>query len=73
GRREVWPRSGQTRMSGALLLWLLSCWASNKKVTRPGGPKPEVSAHSVSTLITKRKPKPNGSNTQTCQSGVNTL
>ena len=37
GRRGVWLRSGQTWMSGALFLWLLSCWASNKKVTRPGG------------------------------------
>ena len=30
---------------GALLLWLLSCWASNKKVTRPGGRNLKPTAH----------------------------
>ena len=34
-------------MSGALLLWLLSSWASKKKVTRPGGRNPIQRAPSL--------------------------
>src|SRR5690606_8640970 len=37
GMKEPRARSDRGRMPGALLLWLLSSWASKKKVTRPGG------------------------------------
>ncbi len=39
GAKEVWRRSRQTRMPGALSLWLLSLCANKEKVTRREGEK----------------------------------
>lgn len=39
GTKEVWRRSRQTRMPGALSLWLLSLCANKEKVTRREGEK----------------------------------
>src|SRR5690606_1661165 len=40
-------------MSGALSLWLLSLSREQRESDSAGGPKPEVSAHSVSAVITE--------------------
>ena len=47
GMRGPRARSDRGRMPGALLLWLLSSWASKKKVTRPGGRNPIQRAPSL--------------------------
>ena len=39
GTKEVWRRSRQARMPGALSLWLLSLCANKEKVTRREGEK----------------------------------
>ncbi len=49
GARE--PRRSRGRMSGALSLWLLSLSREQRESDSAGGPKPEVSAHSVSAVI----------------------
>ena len=50
---------GQTRMPGALLLWLLSSWACKKKVARPGGRKtrPSDSSKNSCTYRVPDQPK----------------
>ena len=38
GGREVWPRSGQTRMSGRVFSLVTFSLRAKEKVTRPRGP-----------------------------------
>ncbi|WP_312961818.1 hypothetical protein, partial [Stutzerimonas nitrititolerans] len=61
-------RRSRGRMSGALSLWLLSLSREQRESDSAGGPKPEVSAHSVSAVITEVQLC---RNIQYCQSGLN--
>ena len=58
-RSEGSLAAGQTRMPGALLLWLLSSWACKKKVARPGGRKtrPSDSSKNSCTYRVPDQPK----------------
>gem|GEM_PF-4737980 len=67
GRRE--PRQSRGRMSGWPSLWLLSL-GQTRESDSAGGPKPEVSAHSVSAVITEVQLC---CNIQYCQSGVSPI
>ena len=66
GARE--PRRSRGRMSGALSLWLLSLSREQRESDSAGGPKPEVSVHAVSAVITEVQLC---RNIQYCQSDAN--
>ncbi len=68
-RSEGSLAAGQTRMSGWPSLWLLSL-GQTRESDSAGGPKPEVSAHSVSAVITEVQLC---RNIQYCQSGVSPI